>query len=105
VGQAGAGGTGDRSEEGHAQAARSVASHPEPPTPILAGSPPRTAGNDTHKSVDCYAYVCGQGIFWLACRDGYHWLASSSLVLQRCEAQIRPTLIPVVNDCGDLSDA
>jgi hypothetical protein len=56
------------------------------------------------RSVDSYARASYLGTRRLACQDGSHWLASSSLGLQRCKAKIRPALILSVNDYdGDLS--
>lgn len=51
VGQAGAGDTGDRSEEGHAHSGQIRSESPSIADTDPGGSPPRTAGNDTHRSV------------------------------------------------------
>ena len=50
MGQAGAGGTGDRSKEGHAPGGQIRGESPSTAGTDPGGSPPRTAGNDTHKS-------------------------------------------------------
>jgi hypothetical protein len=54
------------------------------------GSPPRTAGNDTHRSVECYNHTGYRFIYSLTWWNAIHRYALVSNAERRCVAKMRP---------------